>query len=174
MRRACPDLEYMRGVEVQDGKRSAGSPGRGALHDHIVCRTKYPIDERLVRRLAMQAGFGHSVDVVECAPGSKREAYYVAKYITKSADARRDVPWRADVVNVETGEVVRGLVPGRYRTWSCSRRWGLTMAQVRAEAAVVARSLALKRDELIEAQAFESLAAVFDFQRLDESPPAPS
>jgi hypothetical protein len=140
LRREYPDLEFMRGVEVQDGKR--GGRGRGALHDHFLMRTRYAVDERTIRRLAMQAGFGHSVDLADCAPGSKREAYYVGKYVTKATDSRRDVPWRAAVVDVETGEVVDRLVPGRYRTWSCSRRWGLTMAQVRAEAALYAAQCA--------------------------------
>lgn len=147
LRRELPDLEFMRGVEVQDGKRRDDGRGRGALHDHFLFRTAYPVDERLIRRLAMRAGFGHSVEMTECAPGSKREAYYVSKYITKATDSRQQVPWRADVVDVETGEVSRELVAGRYRTWSCSRRWGVTMAQVRAEAALYAQQ-ASERDAL--------------------------
>lgn len=123
----------MRGCEVQDGVHRDDHVGRGALHDHVLARTAYGIDVHLVRRLAINAGFGHSVQVDDVAPGSDREAQYISKYITKSTDSRRDVPWREQVVNVETGEVTDRLVPGRYRTWSCSRRWGKTMAEVRHE-----------------------------------------
>jgi len=66
---------------------------------------------------------------------------YVAKYVTKSADAREDVPWAVEWVNERTGEALTLVKDGRYRTWSSSRGWGLTMREVRAAiAAHVARA----------------------------------
>lgn len=135
-RELAPGMEYMRGCEVQDGKRLAGADaGRMGLHDHLLIRSTVPLDLREVRALAIAAGFGHEVKLVPVTPGSKREGYYVSKYITKSADARREVPWVADVVDLETGELFEGVsVPGRYRTWSCSRQWGMTMVDVKRAA----------------------------------------
>lgn len=174
LRRECPDVQFMRGCESQDGKRRRDGLGRGALHDHFLARTKYAIDERLIRRLALRAGYGHSIEVADCAPGSKREAYYISKYITKTTDERRKVPWRAEVVDVETGEVRRELVLARFRTWSCSRRWGMTMAQALAEAAVSARSRASTADAGPEPDISE-LLALLGGELIDcESPPAPS
>ena len=165
----------MRGCEVQDGKRRDDGNGRMGLHDHVILRTCHALDERLIRRLAMQAGYGHSVEMDEMAPDSRREASYVSKYISKSADQRWDVPWRTDVVNTETGEVIRKLVKARYRTWSTSRSWGVTMKQLKAEAAIRARSLASgERDD--ERTAILLLKAVLDATdgESGDSPPAPS
>jgi hypothetical protein len=140
LRRVAPDVQFMRGCEVQDGKRRTDKRGRQGLHDHVILRTRYALDEKLIRRLAVQTGYGHSVTMDDMHPGSDREASYVSKYISKSADARWDVPWRADVIDVETGELTRQLVKARFRTWSASRNWGTTMVQLRAEAAVWARA----------------------------------
>lgn len=174
LRRAYPDLQFMRGVEVQDGKRRSDRFGRGALHDHSLVWSPTPLDHRLVRRLAIAAGFGHSVDLAPVTPGSKQEAYYVSKYITDSADQRQDVPWWGDVVDQDTGEVSETVVAGRYRTWSSSRGWGLTMAAVRAEARERAISTAVEREALAFDQAFDLLAAAFDSSGPHESPPSPS
>jgi hypothetical protein len=140
LRRHYPDVQFFRGVEVQD---------RGALHDHaMVYSPTGPLSLVLVRRLAMDAGFGHSVDIAPCVPGSRKAAYYVSKYVTKATDKRDEVPWAADVVDLTTGEVTRGVVPGRYRTWSMSREWGSTMADVRARAAAYAATKRAERDVL--------------------------
>lgn len=131
MRREYPGLQFFRGVEVQEGAHRADKRGRGALHDHFIADSHTPVSEAVVRRLAMAAGFGHSVKVVPVARGSRREAYYVAKYITKAADQRQIVPWRADVVDTTTGELHEGvIVAGRYRTWSSSVFWGETMTRL--------------------------------------------
>ncbi len=134
LRRDHEGLQFMRGVEVQT---------RGALHDHAMIWSPTPLDLVAVRRRAMAAGFGHSVDLAPCAPGSRKAAYYVSKYVTKATDARERVPWAADVVDYATGEVTRERVPGRYRTWSCSKGWGLRMTDVRA----TARAYAMKKAE---------------------------
>jgi hypothetical protein len=166
----------MRGIESQDGKRRDDGRGRGALHDHFLAHTSHALDERLIRRLAIQAGFGHSVLIARCAPGSKREAFYISKYITKTGDERDFVPWRADVVDVETGEVKRVIVPARYRTWSKSRRWGLTMAQIRAEAAVYAGQKSLEQRFKDDTAVMSVLVGAFGALEPvpDESPPVPS
>lgn len=173
-RELSPDAEYFRGVEVQQ---------RGALHDHSMLWSPVALRVSRVRELAVRAGFGHSVDLVECRPGSKKAAYYVSKYVTKSTDQRHDVPWLPEgtadtgehLVDVGTGEILRRSPMGYgapYRTWSMSRRWGLTMAAVKADA----RAYAAGRREA-EAAAGEALVlASFDCRILpsDETPPAPS
>ena len=175
LRRVAPDVQFMRGCEVQDGKRRADGHGRQGLHDHVILRTRHALDEKLIRRLAIQAGYGHSVSVDDMQPGSEREAAYVSKYISKSADARWTVPWRADVVDIETGEVSRRLVKARYRTWSASRRWGTTMAQLRAEAFVRMQATAGLVDD-VERAALAVLGSVLAAVPTDtaESPPLPS
>jgi len=152
LRREYPGLQFFRGVEVQD---------RGALHDHSMTWSPAgPLAIAVVRRLAMRAGFGHSVDIAPCAPGSKKAAYYVAKYVTKATDRREDVPWAADVVDTCSGEITRAVVAGRYRTWSMSREWGVTMREVRAVAAGYARRKADDRADRAELDALEVLARV--------------
>jgi len=138
LRRDHPGLEFMRGVEVQD---------RGALHDHamIWSPTELSVDE--VRRRAIAAGFGHEVEMPPVEPGSRKAAYYVSKYVTKATDARDRVPWAADVVDLQTGEVSRGRVSGRYRTWSCSRGWGDRMADVVAAARAYAEMVQARSDQ---------------------------
>jgi hypothetical protein len=127
------DLEYFRAVEVQR---------RGALHLHVIVWSADPLDVREVQELAIAAGFGCSVDLKPLRP---EHARYVAKYATKGADARHVVPWRriVQVLDEETGELL-DLVncDPTFRTWSSSRRWGLTMREIRAaHRAHVARSL---------------------------------
>ena len=151
LRRDHEGLQFMRGVEVQ---------GRGALHDHAMVWSPTRLSLLAVRARAIAAGFGHSVDLAPCVPGSRKAAYYVSKYVTKATDVRAQVPWAADVVDLGTGEVTRALVPGRYRTWSCSRDWGLRMADVMADARAYAQSKAQ------EHRAMEAAAALLVVQAL--------
>jgi hypothetical protein len=116
----CP-FEYFRVVEVQK---------RGALHLHILVWSAEPLPRGQVQELALAAGFGCQVDLSPLSP--QRHAHYAAKYATKATDQRGAAPWAVDVVNTRTGEVTRGRAPARYRTWSSSRQWGLTVKQVRA------------------------------------------
>jgi hypothetical protein len=84
--------------------------------------------EAPLRLLAIKHGFGHSVDLQLVT--SESAASYCAKYVSKSASDRDRLPW----LDRATGEVVTGC--RRYRTWTASRRWGLTMlALKRAQAA---------------------------------------
>jgi hypothetical protein len=161
LKRLFPDLQFFRGVEVQDGHR--GGTARGALHDHCMVRTSSPLVLRQLRALAISCGFGHSVDLAGCAPGSKQAAYYVAKYVTKATDSRRAVPW----VNVETGE----LTDGRYRTWSMSREWGLKMAEVRAADAAAAAGRAADADARAERLALDLVAVVLGGEVEEDPPP---
>lgn len=161
-----PETEYFRGVEVQDGKR--GGTRRGALHDHMLLWVRSPLHKRELREWAIDAGFGHSLDLVDVVPGSKREAYYVAKYVTKSCDMRADAVWYE--IDTETGEIAAAR--GRYRTWSMSEDWGDSMATVRAAAAAYARTL-----PSVESTALELLGAALgavDLAPTDRPPPSPS
>jgi hypothetical protein len=132
LRREYPDLEFMRGVEVQR---------RGALHDHVILWSASPIDIVAIQGLALRAGFGCSCDWAPAEPGSRKLAYYISKYVTKACDARDLVPWLA--VDLATGEILSDRAT--YRTWSMSRDWGLTMAQVRAVCAEFAARAAAAR-----------------------------
>ncbi len=114
-------FEYFRVVEVQK---------RGALHLHVLVWSAEPLRRDQVQRIALAAGFGCQVDLTPLSP--QQHARYAAKYATKATDQRGDAPWAVDVVNTRTGEVTRGSAPARYRTWSSSRQWGLTVRDVRA------------------------------------------
>lgn len=122
LRREYPELVFLRAVEVQK---------RGALHLHVIVWVPGGWHLGMVQRLALRAGFGCVIDWAPCEPGSRRAAYYVAKYVTKATDQRDECPWEVDEVDRETGELQRRQVPARYRTWSASREWGLTMRQIR-------------------------------------------
>lgn len=158
IRREYPDLEFFRGVELQL---------RGALHDHAMVWTPQPVSKRRLRELALAAGFGHSVDVAPITSPAQ-VGYYVSKYVTKATDARDDVPWWGEEVDYETGEVTEGLIPGRYRTWSMSRHWGLTMKAVRAEGLAFVQA----QQAALETEALDLLARELGAQLLpDETSP---
>lgn len=180
LRRRYPGIKFLRGVEPQDGKRRTSGPGRLALHDHFLLWSPVPISGREIRDLAITAGFGHASGGkrgwVPVMPGSRREVYYVSKYITKASDQRAQVPWRADVLDTVTGELLEGqVVAGRYRTWSTSRNWGLTLGQARAAAHDRYLLWRAERDIIefgIEAM---RLSAELGLEIVpDESPPLPS
>lgn len=133
-RRYQPSLEFFRTVELQK---------RGALHVHAMCWSPTPLSESTLREYAMAAGFGCQVKLDQAPPGSRHFANYVAKYVTKAADLRRETPWTVDQVDLDTGEITAVDVDGRYRIWSQSRSWGPSMAIARAaHARSVARAKA--------------------------------
>lgn len=121
---------YFRAVEVQDGKRREDAAGRGALHLHVLVRSDYVMSDRTLRKLAVDAGFGHSLTLDELAPGSRKAAHYVSKYVSKSCDMRDDVPWLVEDLDPVTGETIEKTVP-TFRTWSQSRAWGKSMRELR-------------------------------------------
>jgi len=123
--RLYPGLVYLRVVEIQDGKR--GGVGRGAIHLHVLVWTPKPLVLNEVQTLAMLAGFGCVIDYEESR--GTGHATYVSKYATKATDQRQEVPW--DVLDRATGEV-QAVKEAKYRNWSCSRDWGLTMKALEA------------------------------------------
>lgn len=164
---------YFRGVEPQDGKRRVDGVGRGGLHFHVLVRTPYAIDERTFRVLAIEAGFGHSVDVEPVDQGSRALVRYVTKrvagYASKAADLRGDVPWRREVIDYATGEVETSTKP-TYRTWSQSRAWGTTMREIRRRASEKAAELNAQRLAGVPLNSSSAPPAPV----ATESPPAPS
>jgi hypothetical protein len=137
--RRTHDLEYLRAVEVQK---------RGALHLHVIVWSPDPLDVLAVQALAMAAGFGCVLDLAPIVPGSKRHAYYVAKYVTKACDSRDDVPWTVDTVDEDTGEARQLHTVATYRAWSSSQEWGLTMKAIKAVCSAAARRAAEARRAL--------------------------
>ncbi len=134
LRRRYGDIQYARAAEVQK---------RGTLHFHVLMRVPRlalilgDFDARdpfcALRRLVEHHGFGHEVDL---APAPTNTVWYCAKYVSKSCDDREQLPW----LDTETGEVQSRN--GRYRPWTASRRWGATMASIRAAQAEWVRSAA--------------------------------
>ena len=114
---------------------------RGALHLHIVMRVQRlaallgDFDKRdpfcSLRQLVERHGFSHEI---ELEPATEAAAWYCAKYVSKSFDDRQTLPW----LDRHTGELSNGN--GRYRPWSASRRWGATMASIRATQAAWAHA----------------------------------
>lgn len=134
--------QFFRAVEAQK---------RGAIHYHVPMTTAVDLDKRGVRALAVEAGFGHEIELDNIVPGSRHGAAvarYVAKYVTKATDTRAEVPWqRLEPVawDEDSGEVLDvAMVPcaASYRTWSQSRGWGPTMKLLRE----VARRRWLERE----------------------------
>ena len=134
--RLYPGAEFFRAVEVQE---------RGAIHLHVIWWALKPLVLKDVQRLAVDAGFGCVIDFKPAAAGDTRQAAYVSKYVTKATDQRGEVPW--DVVDLETGEV-EAVKDARYRTWSCSRGWGLTMKALEAGIREAAQKRAERLREL--------------------------
>lgn len=139
LRRAYPDLQYLRAVEPQQ---------RGAMHLHVMLATWGGVDPEVVQAIALRVGFGcvmdlKPLDLADDDDTSARLASsYLSKYVTKSADGRHDVAWEGP--HPLTGELVP--VRARYRTWSASRGWGVQMktvvAAIRRSSQVAAERLA--------------------------------
>lgn len=139
LKRLSPDLEYFKAVETQK---------RGAIHYHLPIWSPVPLNVVVVQALALRAGFGCVLDLDPIKSGDLRAASYVSKYVSKATDARDDVPWTADVVNEHTGEVRLLHTSARYRTWSASRGWGLTMKALREALREAARARAARLAEV--------------------------
>lgn len=124
VRRSLGPVEYFAAKEVQK---------RGALHFHVPLRFDRPTRVRLskLRALAIRHGFGHELVLDELSEHLDRgrgsadsSSWYVAKYVTKASGDREEVPF----ANRLTGEIG----PGRWRLWTASRGWGLSMKRLRA------------------------------------------
>lgn len=145
LKRLYPGLEYFKAVETQT---------RGAIHYHLPIWSGTPMNAVEVQALALRAGFGCVIDLGAIATGDLRAAAYVSKYVSKATDTRDEVPWQADVVDEVTGEVRLMHTEARYRTWSASRGWGMTMRAVREmirEAAVRRAAVLLELAESMPA-----------------------
>lgn len=148
LERLYPGIEFFRAVEPQE---------RGALHLHVIVWTRIPLVLKDVQVLALAAGFGCVIDYKPAAVGDTRQAAYVSKYVTKATDQRGEVPW--DVLDQESGEVV-SVRDARYRTWSSSRGWGMTMKMVDAGIRDAARARAAAvRGVLVDALPGRALAS---------------
>lgn len=143
LRRRYPSLTYIGSVEVQE---------RGMLHRHLVIHTSEPLGAATVGDLALEAGYGcvHDVQPIHSA---QKAAWYISKYVTKSSGDRQNVPWRADVVDEETGEIRRLETSPTFRTWSSAQSWGFTLTGLRDLARMQARARARYLEELTSALA---------------------
>jgi hypothetical protein len=156
--RLAGDIDYYRAAEVQDGSR--GGAGRGALHHHVVLATASDLDVDQVQALVLAAGYGCVMDLQTVdRSGMAEVAGYVSKtlagYVSKSSGSHRlEVPWRADVVDQESGEVRRMHTVPTYRTHSQSGGWGCTVREVLA----VQREQARRRAAALAAVVPETLA----------------
>jgi hypothetical protein len=110
---------------------------RGVLHRHFLMRVERPTTERRVRAAVRGAGrrwgFGSQYDVQSIDGDAGREAWYCAKYASKTVDAVDGRP----LLDVRTGELraSRG-----FRAWSASRSWGDSMRVVKARQCAFARA----------------------------------
>jgi hypothetical protein len=82
--------------------------------------------------MALAAGFGCNLKLDVVQPGSRAHTYYLSKYVTKTADARAEVPWIADVCDEDTGELVPMQTDPTFRGWSQSRGFGITVKALKA------------------------------------------
>jgi hypothetical protein len=133
--RLYPGMIFFRAVEVQK---------RGGIHLHVLVWTSTPLVLQEVQTLAVHAGFGCVIHFQPAKAGDTRQAHYVSKYVTKATDQRGEVPW--DVLDQATGEV-QAVKEAKFRTWSSSRDWGMTMKAVDAGIREAARNRA---DRLLE------------------------
>lgn len=138
IRQEVPEFEFLRVPELQQ---------RGALHYHIIVWSPVPLDRVSLRRKAIRCGFGHELDLAPIEPGSRKHAYYVGKYVTKTIDGRTkqlhgesmpNMPWKVDGLHSAP----------TFRSWSSSRRWGLTMAECRAALRAAALANVARQAEL--------------------------
>jgi hypothetical protein len=156
-------LTYIGAVETQK---------RGVLHRHLVINLDRPLLPGEVQALAMVAGYGCVHDLQPIASASKA-AWYISKYVTKSSGDRENVPWRADVVDEETGEIRRMETVPTFRTWSSAQSWGFTLKGLREIARLQAQARARYLDELQAALAAETATSAPDLALLHpgHSPP---
>lgn len=139
-------LAYIGSVEVQQ---------RGALHRHVVLHSESPLLPSEVGDLALAAGYG-CVHDLQPIVSAEKAAWYISKYVTKSSGDRDNVPWVAEVLDVDTGEVRPMRSTPTFRTWSQSRSWGYTLKGLREIARVQARARAHYLRELADALAADS------------------
>lgn len=124
---------------------------RGMLHRHVLMFVDGPMTFGEVQKLALAAGYGCVVDV-EPVRSAAKAARYISKYVTKASTDRAVVPWER--LDYDTGEVTGKRAT--YRLWSSSRRWGITMREIKATQAAQARQRAMYLRELVHGLAEEA------------------
>jgi hypothetical protein len=139
-------LTYIGSVEVQ---------GRGALHRHLVLNLDRPLFPGEVQALALAAGYGCVFDL-QVITSAQKAAWYISKYVTKSAGARSEVPWVRDVVDQETGEIRAMKTTATFRSWSAAQSWGYTLKGLRDIARAQAAARARYLEELAQLLAEDS------------------
>lgn len=110
---------------------------RGMLHRHVLMFVDDVLTHEEVQALALAAGYGCVLDL-EPVRSSEKAARYISKYVTKASSDRAVVPWER--LDEETGELIGKRAT--YRLWSSSRRWGVTMKEIRAAQSAQARARA--------------------------------
>ena len=133
-------LTYIGSVEVQE---------RGALHRHVVLNVDRALLPEEVQALALAAGFGCVFDL-QVINSAQKAAWYISKYVMKSAGARSEVPWIADVLDQSTGEVRAMRTSPTFRAWSSAQSWGYTLKGLRDIARLQAQARDRYRRELAE------------------------
>jgi hypothetical protein len=127
---------------------------RGMLHRHVLVFADEGLDYDDVQTLAVAAGYGCVLDI-EPVRSAEKAARYISKYVTKSASGRAVVPW--EKLDPETGELHGKRAT--YRLWSSSRKWGVTMKQMRSDMAAQARARARYLREYAELLADDPASA---------------
>jgi hypothetical protein len=144
--RSYDGMAYIGAVEVQK---------RGALHRHLMIWTPEPLVPAEVQALAQEAGYGCVFDV-QPVDDVRKAARYVSKYITKSAGDRGNVPWTAEVLDEQTGELRELSTVPTFRTWSSSQNWGFTVKGLREVMMQQARARAMYLRELADLLALDA------------------
>lgn len=122
------EVIFMGAVETQK---------RGMLHRHVMLFVHDVLTHEEVQALALAAGYGCIVDL-EPVRSSRKAARYISKYVTKSSGDRSVIPWER--VDMATGEISGKRAT--YRLWSSSRRWGVTMKELKEAQAAQSRARA--------------------------------
>ena len=145
------DVQFFRALELQER-------GALHIHVVLRLRGAAVIDDdtrRQVTSIAMHHLFGHEVDIKKIGSGKLDQvqaARYVAKYVTKSKRMRIPLPLRKScscmpwdesqtpesphdydsldmpVWREKSCEHPRQPMRRRFRLWTCSRRWGMSLA----------------------------------------------
>lgn len=139
------DVIFVGAVETQK---------RGMLHRHVMLFVDDVLTFDEVQALALAAGYGCVLDL-EVVKSSQKAARYISKYVTKASGDRAVIPWER--LDLATGELTGRRAT--YRLWSSSRKWGVTMREIRQTQAAQARARAMYLRELVALLADDDVAA---------------
>lgn len=142
------DVIFIGAVETQK---------RGLLHRHVMVFVEGVLTHSEAQELALAAGYGCVLDL-EPVRSSEKAARYISKYVTKASGDRAVIPWER--LDFTTGEVSGKRAT--YRLWSSSRKWGVTMKELKAAQAAQSRARARYLAELVEALAADGEARALE------------